>query len=143
MKKYFLFLFLLNIIFFNLSGQTDLLLKKCISSIEPSAKFIKDFRIQLGDDYSPGEFRYKETLSLRKKTRYRFTMCTADNSKGQLILNIRDNLDNPVISSYDQEKGTIYPYIDLTCNRSGIYQICFDFTGGQAGSGVSIVSTIQ
>jgi hypothetical protein len=143
MKKYLFFLFLLNITIFNLSGQTDQLLKKCILSMDPKAKFIKDFRIQLGEQYSPGEFRYKETLSLRKKTRYRFTMCTADNSKGQLILNIRDNSDNPVVSSYDQETGTIYPYVDLTCDRSGIYQICFDFTGGQAGSGVSIVSTIQ
>jgi hypothetical protein len=126
-----------------LSGQSDPLMKKCISSAGPAAKYIKDFNIQLGEKHSQDEFRYKATLSLRKKTRYRFTMCTAENSKGQLILTIRDNTDKTILSSYDQKTGTIQPYVDLVCEKSGIYQIYFDFTGGQSGSGVSVVSLIQ
>jgi hypothetical protein len=70
-------------------------------------------------------------------------MCTADNSKGQLILNIMDRENKPLLSSYDQNTGTIYPYVDFICKKSGIYQVGFDFTDGQSGSGVSIVSMIQ
>jgi hypothetical protein len=143
MKKYLVCFFLLNTTFLVLSGQPDFLMKKCITSVGPSSKIIKDFNIQLGEKNSPNEFRYKANLSLRKRTTYRFTMCTADNSKGQLILDIRDQTNKTALSSFDQNTGTIYPYVDFVCNKSGVYQICFDFTGGQSGSGVSIVSIIQ
>jgi hypothetical protein len=126
-----------------LSGQPDYLMKKCILSVGPSSRIIKDFNIQLGEKHSPYEFRYKATISLRKRIKYRFTMCTADNSRGQLILNIWDEANNVVLSSVDKETGTIYSYVDLICVKSGIYQIYFDFTDGQSGSGVSIVSMIK
>jgi hypothetical protein len=143
MKKYLVCFFLLNTTFLVLSGQHDFLMKKCILSVGPSSKIIKDFNIQMGEKHSSCEFRYKENLSLRKRTKYRFTMCTADNSKGQLILELRDQENKTVLSSYDQNTGTIYSNVDFVCNKNGIYQICFDFTDGQSGSGVSIVSMIQ
>lgn len=145
MKKYLLgFLFLLSgyAILYG-QNQSDPLLSKCLSSTGPTAKYLKDFRIQLGQGTSRDALRYKANMSLWKNTRYRFTLCTADNSKGQLILNIRDNSNNVVLSSVDGKTGTIFNYVDLICNKSGIYQIGFDFTEGQSGSGVSIVSMIQ
>ena len=145
MKRYLLgFLFLLPVIGV-LSGQSvpDPLMSKCLLSTGPAAKYLKDFRIQLGQAASGSEFRYKANMSLWKNTRYRFTMCTADNSRGQLILNILDDSDKTVLSSYDNKTGTTYPYVDLICNKSGIYQVYFDFTGYQSGSGVTIVSMIQ
>ena len=145
MKKYLLeFLFLLPL-FAVLSGQTtsDPLLSKCLLSTGPAAKYLKDFRIQLGQAASESEYRYKANMSLWKNTRYRFTMCTADNSGGQLILNVLDDSNKTVLSSQDTKTGTIYPFVDLICNKSGIYQIYFDFTEHQSGSGVTIVSMIQ
>jgi len=142
--KIFLFcFFLLNTNFLVLSGQPDYLIKKCILSVDPSSKIIKDFNIQMGEKHSSYEFRYKENLPMRKNTKYRFTMCTADNSKGQLILEIRDQENKTVLSSYDRNTGTIYSIVDFVSNKSGIYQIFFDFTEGQSGSGVSIVSMIK
>jgi hypothetical protein len=143
MKKYLTCNFFIIITIFALSGQQNSLLNKCILSAGPEAKYIKDFNIQLGEKHSQNEFRYKATLALRKKTIYRFTLCTADNSNGQLILNIRDNANKTVLSSFDQKTGTVYPYVDLVCNKNGRYQICFDFTEGQSGSGMSIVSLIH
>jgi len=143
MKKYLICLLLLNTTFLVLSGQPDFLMKKCISNISPSSKIIKDFNIQLGEIYSPFGFRYKAKLSLVKRTKYRFSMCTADNSNGQLILDIRDQTNKIVLSSYDKNTGTIYSYVDFDCKESGMYQVCFDFTGGKSGSGVSIVSIMQ
>lgn len=143
MRKYLFIISVLIVPFFNASGQHEKLLTDCISSIGPNARYIKDFTIQLGEKHSENEFRYKATLSLIKKTRYRFTLCTASNSKGKLILDLKDDSNNTVLSSYDQKSGVAFPFVDLTCSKSGTYQVYFDFTGGQSGSGVSIVSMIQ
>ena len=145
MKKYLLGFLLLLPAFSVLCGQSqnDPLVSKCLQSTGAGAKYLKDFRIQLGMGTSQNLFRYKATMSLWKNTRYRFTLCTAENSKGRLILNIQDDANNVVLSSVDGKTGTIYSYVDLICNRSGTYQIYFDFTEGQSGSGVSIVSMVQ
>jgi hypothetical protein len=145
MKKYLLGFSLLLLALAVLSGQntTDPLLSNCLSSTGPTAKFLKDYRIMLGQGTSPNDFRFKAKMALWKNTKYRFTLCTADDSKGRLILNIWDETNNIVLSSFDQKTGTVYPYVDLICNKSGIYQIGFDFTDRLSGSGVSIVSMIQ
>jgi hypothetical protein len=144
MKKLLLGLLLVPVIVIS-SGQipADTLVSECLLSTGPTSKYLKDFRIQLGKGSHESEFRYKENISLWKNTKYRFTLCSADNSKGQLILNIRDELNNSVLSSVDSKTGTVYSTVDLTCNKSGVYQIYFDFTGGESGSGVSIVSMVQ
>jgi hypothetical protein len=145
MKKYLLGFLLLLPVTDLLSGQApnDPLMSKCLLSAGSTAKYLKDLRIQLGQAASESEFRYKENMSLWKNTIYRFTICTADDSKGQLIMNIMDETNKIILSSIDKNTGTIYPFVDLVCNKSGIYQIYFDFTEQQAGSGVTIVSMIQ
>jgi len=109
----------------------------------PASKYLKDYKIQLGDGVLGSDFRYRANLSLWKNTRYRFTMCTADDSRGRLILSIRDDLNRPVLSSFEKGSETVYSYVDFVCNKSGIYKLYFDFTGNTSGSGVSIVSLVQ
>jgi hypothetical protein len=70
-------------------------------------------------------------------------MCNTEESKGQLILNIKDESNKVVLSSFDQKTGKTYGYVDFICNKSGIYQLLFDFTNGQQGSGVGVVSMIK
>jgi hypothetical protein len=145
MKKYltgFLFLFA---VFAICTGQEepDSLISKCMLNTGPSSKYLKDFRIQLGEGSAQSEFRYKTNLSLWKNTKYRFSMCTADGSTGQLILNMTDDTNKQVLSSADPKTGSVYPFVDFICNKSGIYHIYYDFTDGHSGSGVSIVSLIQ
>ena len=127
-----------------LHGQTsDPLITSCRMNAGPNAKYLKDFRVQLAKAPSAGEFRYKAQMSLWKNTKYRFTMCNAEDSKGKLILSIKDDTDKVVISSYDPKSGKIYPYVDFICNKSGIYNLSFDFTEGQQGSGVGVVSMVK
>jgi hypothetical protein len=145
MKKHLFGLLFLLLASGILSGQTsiDPLLSNCLSTTGPTAKYLKDYRIQLGQGTSNSAFRYKAKMSLWKNTRYRFTLCTADNSKGRLILSIWDETNKIVLSSFDQNTGAIYPFVDFICNKSGVYQVGFDFADGQSGSGVSIISMIQ
>jgi hypothetical protein len=135
------FLFTLGLLSF---GQvTDPLISKCATNAGTDAKYLKDFRIQLGKATSQGDFRYKANMSLWKNTKYRFTMCNADNSKGQLILAIKDEANKLILSSYDKKTGKTYSYVDFECQKSGLYQISYDFTDGQQGSGVGVVSMIK
>jgi hypothetical protein len=127
-----------------MNGQSaDQMISKCIMNAGNDAKYLKDFRIQLGKAAGQEDLRFKAKMSLWKNTKYRFTLCNADGSKGQLILNIKDATNNPVLSSFDKKSGKIYPYVDLICNKSGVYQLYYDFIGGEEGSGIGVISMIK
>lgn len=144
MKKYFiLLLFLLTLGVLSFGQTTDPLVSNCAMNAGANAKYLKDFRIQLGKAAVQSELRYKANMSLWKNTKYRFSMCNSEESKGQLILSIKDDANKIVLSSFDQKTGKIYPYVDFTCNKSGIYQLNYDFTNGQQGSGVGVVSMVK
>jgi len=144
MKKYIISLLFLITGGVLLFGQTsDPLVTTCVMNAGPNAKYLKDFRVQLGKAPAAGELRYKTQMSLWKNTKYRFTMCNSEDSKGKLILTIKDDANKVVISSFDPKSGKTYPYVELICNKSGIYQLSFDFTDGQQGSGVGVVSMVK
>lgn len=144
MKKYLFTILLLLAAVIMVSGQTsDPLVSNCLSTAGPDSKYLKDFRVQLGKAPSAGELRYKAQMSLWKNTKYRFTMCNSEDSKGKLILTLKDDGNKVVFRSFDQKTGKIYPYIDFTCNKSGIYQLNYDFIDGQQGSGVGIISMVK
>ena len=144
MKKSILILTFLFIAGMLSYGQvTDPLVSNCATNAGANAKYLKDFRIQLGKASTQGEFRYKANMSLWKNTKYSFSMCNAENSKGQLILTIKDESNKLILSSFDKKTGKIYPFVDFECQKSGLYQVSYDFTDGQQGSGVGVVSMIK
>lgn len=144
MKKIILTSTLLIVVTLMSLGQsTDPLVSQCVMNAGTSAKYLKDFRIQLGKAENQTDLRYKANMSLWKNTKYRFSMCNAESSQGKLILIVKDDTNKQILSSYDKTSGKIYPYVDFTCNRSGIYQLCFDFENGEPGSGVGVVSMVR
>jgi hypothetical protein len=145
MKKYLTGLVFLILLLPVCTGQVepDSLLRKCMRATGPTSKYLKDFKVQLGEGISGSDFRYRANLSLWKNTRYRFTMCTSEDSKGRLILNIKDDLNRSILSSYDRKTETVYPYVEFVCNKSGIYRLFYDFTGNASGLGISIVSLVR
>ena len=142
-KNIYIILCLLAISIMSYSQTTDPLVSNCVMNVGANARYLKDFRIQLGQAATQGDMRYKANMSLWKNTKYRFTLCNSEDSKGQLILNLKDDTNKIVASSYDQKTGKTYQFIDFMCSKSGIYQIFYDFTGGQQGSGVGVVSMIK
>lgn len=144
MKTTIITLVFLFIIGFLSYGQvTDPLISSCAVNAGPNAKYLKDFRIQLGKGANQNDLRYKANMSLWKNTKYRFTMCNAENSRGQLFLSIKDDTNKQVLSSFDKKTGKIFSFVDFECQKSGIYQICYDFLNAQQGSGVGVVSMIK
>ena len=142
MKRILFTISLLLSIGFMLSGQTsDSFVSACVMNAGKDAKYLKDFRVELGK--APGqELRYKANISLWKNTKYRFTMCT-ENSKGELYISLKDDANKVVLTSYDKQTGKVYTFIDFVCNKSGIYQLNYDFTGGEQGSGVGVISMVK
>ncbi|MDQ1296477.1 MAG: hypothetical protein QG611_455 [Bacteroidota bacterium] len=143
MKKYLIILLLLTAGIF-VKGQTsDPFVSNCVTTAGPESKYLKDFRVQLGKAPSAGELRYKAQMSLWKNTKYRFSLCNSEDSKGKLILSLKDNTNKVILSSFDQKTGKTYSYVDFICNKSGIYQLNYDFIDGQQGSGVGVVSMVK
>ncbi|MBN2863322.1 MAG: hypothetical protein JXN62_09190 [Bacteroidales bacterium] len=144
MKKYILTIVFLLAAELIIKAQTaDPLVSKCVMNAGENTRYLKDFRVQLAKGSPSEELRYKTQMSLWKNTKYRFSMCNSEDSKGELILTIKDNTNKVVLSSYDQKSGKIYPFIDFICNKSGIYQLNFDFSEAEQGSGVGVVSMVR
>ncbi len=145
MKKYLTGLILSFLLVAVCSGQAepDSLMRGCMQTTGSASKYLKDFRIKLGEGTPGSGFRYRANLPLWKSTRYRFTMCTSEDSRGKLILTIKDDLNRQVLSSFDEKSENVYPYVEFVCNKSGIYKLYFDFTRSLSGSGISIVSLVK
>jgi hypothetical protein len=148
MKKYFVILTVLIIAPIILSGQSnDPLVSKCAMNSGANATYLKDFRVQLGKGAIQPELRQKQVFPLSKNMKYRFTLCNADNSSGQLIMKIKDDVGKIQLSTFDLKTGKPYPnpnpYIDFVCNKTGTYQIFYDFLNFEKGSGVGIVSLVK
>ncbi|HLN21304.1 MAG TPA: hypothetical protein VK213_09470 [Bacteroidales bacterium] len=143
MRALFTLLAFLTLTLLTQGQTTDPLVTQCVMNAGSNAKYVKDFRVQLGKAENQNDLRYKTNMSLWKNTKYRFSMCNADNSSGKLILTIKDETNKVVLSSFDQKTGKIYTSIDFVCNKSGIYQLCYDFENWQQGSGVGVVSMVK
>ena len=145
MKKLFLIITLLSAIVFTLTGQAseDSFVNLCVVNAGQDAKYLKDFRIELGKASEQNELRYKTNISLWKNTKYRFSVCSTDDSQGQLFLSLKDDANRIVLTSYDKQTGRTYRFVDFICNKSGIYQLSFDFIDGQQGSGIGVISMVQ
>jgi len=144
MKKYLL---LLTILFmlpaFAKAQTTDPLVSKCAMAAGPNTTYLKDFRVQLGKGNTQGELRYKQVFPLSKNMKYKFTLCSADNSGGQLIMRIKDDTGKQVLASFDQKSGKTFPSVEFTCNKTGTYNISFDFLNFSQGLGVGIISLVK
>ncbi len=144
MKKYIIsIIFFLTLGLLSFGQTSDPLVSKCIMSTGDNARYLKDFRIQLGKASVQTAMRYKANMPLWKNTKYRFTLCSTEDSKGQLILSITDATNKVILSSFDKNTGKSYPFVDFICKKSGIYQLNYDFTNGQQGSGIGVVSMIK
>jgi hypothetical protein len=143
MKKVIILSFLLTIGFVSFGQTKDAFVGSCVNNAGADAKYLKDFRVQLGKASAESDLRFKANISLWKSTKYRFTMCNEEDSRGQLILNIKDEANKIILSSFDQKTGKTYTYIDFICNKSGIYQLSYDFVNEQQGSGLGVVSVVK
>lgn len=144
MKKYLVILSLSVLIPAMLAAQsTDPLVTKCAMSAGPNTTYLKDFRIQLGKGNPQTELRYKQVFPLSKNMKYKFTLCSADNSEAQLIMKLKDDTGKQVLATYDPKSGKTFSSVEFTCMKTGTYQLYFDFKDFQQGLGVGVISLVK
>jgi len=144
MKKHLTILAVLFLITGLSSGQTtDPLVTKCAMSAGTNTSFLKDFRVQLGKGSPQAELRFKQVFPMSKNMKYRFTLCNSENSKSELIMRLKDDQGKMVLASFDPKSGKTFPSIEFTCNKTGTYQLFFDFRDFQQGLGVGVISLVK
>ncbi len=121
----------------------DDLVSSCVLSAGENTTYLKDFRVQLpkaGPDGSAPV--YKANMYLMKNMKYRFSVCNAPGSNGELVITLYDQ-GKELISSYNRGTGKKYETVDFICNKTGLYTIWYNFVNGEQGSGVGVVCMIR
>ncbi|MDX9929702.1 MAG: hypothetical protein RBS37_07615 [Bacteroidales bacterium] len=145
MKKAILNTLLILLLPISLSGQTDAdITSKCVLSAGPNTTYLKDHVIKLAKATSKTDIPVvKENIYLMKNFKYRFTICNAEGSKGELTVTIYGKDNRKIISSFDEKSGKAYSSIDFICNSTGMYTLWYSFRDGEAGMAVGVVSLIK
>ena len=144
-KLFFLALFVLIGVFFGSSAkaQTEAQRIDLCAKAAGDATFQSDYVAQLaGAEDGQRAPIFRKALALRKGNRYRFTICTDEESAGEAILQLYD--ENKLMgSSYNPETDKEYQSFDFDCNKTAIYFIFISFKDGKAGSSVGILSHVK
>lgn len=146
MKKTIVNILLICLLPVALWSQADAdISSKCILSAGPNTTYLKDYVVKLGKA-TPGSSEVpvvKESLYLMKNFKYRFTICNAEDSKGEMVLTIYDKDRKKILSSYDEKTGKLYNSVDFNCNSTGMYTLWYSFRNGEQGMAVGVVSLIR
>ena len=115
----------------------------CTKVAGGDATFLSSYPVQLGAA-SAGERapNFKQATALKKGNRYRFTICTDEESAGEAILELFDEAKKAG-SSYNAETGKTYQNFDFDCAKTAVYIIFISFKDGKEGSAVGILSHVK
>jgi hypothetical protein len=122
---------------------TDALVSSCVLAAGENTTYLKDFRVQLPKAASATATPvYKANMYLMKNMKYRFSVCDAPGSQGELVITIFDQ-GKELISSFNKGTGKKFSSIDFICNKTGLYTLWYGFRNGEQGSGVGVVSMVK
>jgi len=146
MKKiFFLTSLLFTVAFFSQSAkaQTEAQKIELCTKMAQGATFLESYTVQL-TGAKDGERApiTKKALAMRKGNKYRFTICTDEESSDEAILQLFDEA-KLMGSSFDPATGKEYQNFDFDCNKSAVYIIFVSFKSGKAGSAVAIISHVK
>ena len=145
-KLFFLTSLLLTAAFFSKSAkaQTEAQrIEQCTKVAGGDATLEKSYTVQLDAAKDGGRAPvFKQAVAMRKGNRFRFTICTDEESAGDAILELYDEAKK-VGTSYNPETGKTYQNFDFDCSKTAIYIIFVSFKDGKEGSSVAIMSHVK
>ena len=144
-KIFFLISFLFIVAFLSQSvkAQTEAQRLDLCTKMAGDVTFQSDYPVQLSAA-KDGEREpvFRQAVALRKGNRYRFTICTDEESSGDAVLKLYDE-SRIMGSSYNPETGKEYQNFDFDCNKTAIYIIFISFKDGRDGSAIGILSHVK
>ena len=147
MKKiFFLTSLIFTVAFFSQTVQAQTEAQKvelCTKVAGGDATLEQSYTVQLpaaaGGERAP---TFKKAVAMRKGNRYRFTICTDEDSPGEAIIQVYDEA-KIVGTSYIPQTGKMLQSFDFDCSKSAAYVIFVSFKDGREGSAVGILSHIK
>ena len=141
---FFLSLFLVVAAFFSQTAkaQTEAQKIELCTKVAGGSTLLNSYSIQLpaakdGERQTP----LRQALAIRKGNKYRFTVCTDEDSASEAILTVYE--EGKFLFSAQDSSGKIHQNVDFDCNKSAAYIISITFKDGKAGSAVVIVSHVK
>lgn len=117
--------------------------KICTNMAGSDATYLKDFLIDLpavqGNEKRPTA---KYSILLNKDTRYRFTLCTDDDSPGKGIVQLLDT-NAQLASTFNPATGKEFKGFDIDIQKTGVYHVIISFHDGLAGKATVIMSLVK
>ena len=95
--------------------------------------YLRDFNTKLkaGKAHESGA---RWTVVLNKDAHYRFTLCTPEDYKGEVIMTLYDSQHpekiNPYGSTYDPKTGKTTESFDFICRKPGMYYVSIRLKDG-------------
>ena len=87
---------------------------------------------------------FKQVVAMRRGNRYRFTICTDENSTEKAVLKLYDNKTELLRgSTYNPETDTMSHSFDFDCDKTTVYRIEITFKDGKEGTATGIVSWVE
>ena len=147
MKKIFfltLFLFIAAVFSQSVKAQTEAQrVDLCTKMAGDVTAFLGSYPVQLiGAKDGEREPVFRQGIALRKGNRYRFTICTDEESSGEAVLKLYDE-SKMMGSSYNPETGKEYQNFDFDCNKTAIYVMFISFKDGKEGSAIGVLSHVK
>ncbi|MCF8223233.1 MAG: hypothetical protein K9J25_08800 [Bacteroidales bacterium] len=144
MKRTTIFIIFLLLAASSLNAQDQQqMVSDCALSIGGNTTYLKDFVIKLPEAGNKDNIPvHKENIYLMRKQTYLFTQCNADDSEGELIIELYDK-NKQITSSVSKRNGKVYTSIEFSCNKTGLYTLWYSFKDGERGMGVGIVSLLK
>ncbi len=146
MKKIFFLAILVFAVTFlsqEAKAQTEAQKVELCTKVAGNATFLSDYPVQL-TGAKDGERApvFKKAVALKKGNRYRFTICTDEESAGDAVLQLYDE-GKMMGSSYNADTGKEYQSFDFDCNKTALYVIFISFRDGKEGSAVAVLSHVK
>jgi hypothetical protein len=146
MKKIFfvtVILFTTAFFFQSLKAQTEAQRVELCTKIAGGTTFLESYTVQLSGA-KDGERApiFRHAVALRKGNKYRFTICTDEESSDEAVLKLYDEA-KLMGSSFIPETGKEYQNFDFDCNKSAIYIIFVSFKNSREGSSIAVISHVK
>ena len=136
---------LFTVAFFTQSvkAQTEAQRVELCTKAAQGATFLESYTVQL-DGVKDGERApvVRHAVAMRKGNKYRFTICTDEESSDEAVLKLYDEA-KMMGTSFNPETGKEYQNFDFDCNKSAIYVIFVSFKNSRAGSAIAVVSHVK
>lgn len=123
-----------------LAQCSGVLLDKCAPTVQDFV-FLKSYTIKLSkgkkNDDAPVS---KYSTLLTSGTKYRITSCNAEEFPGKVIVQLSDQTDRVMASTYNIKSKKHYPAVEFVCQKTGVYYLKYSFEDAKEGCAVGILS---